>query len=143
MRAPGLPYQNAYQALIVASLIEKETSVNAEKPLISSVIVNRLAKHMRLQIDPTVQYGLDKTFGGPITKIELATKTPYNTYLIDGLPPTPICMPSQSSLLAALHPATTDYLYYVATGNGGHNFSRTYAEHEKQVAAYRKQITDP
>lgn len=139
-RAPNLPYQNAYQALIVASLIEKETSVDAEKPIIASVIINRLAKNMRLQIDPTVQYGLDKTFGGVITKKDLDTKTPYNTYLIDGLPPTPICMPSQSSIFAALHPAETDYLYYVATGNGGHNFSKTYAEHLKQVAEYRDTI---
>ncbi|HLB57074.1 MAG TPA: endolytic transglycosylase MltG [Coxiellaceae bacterium] len=139
-RAPNLPYQNAYQALIVASLIEKETSVDAEKPIIASVIINRLAKNMRLQIDPTVQYGLDKTFGGAITKKDLDTKTPYNTYLIDGLPPTPICMPSQSSIFAALHPAQTDYLYYVATGNGGHNFSRTYAEHLIQVKEYRNVI---
>lgn len=139
-RAPNLPYQNAYQALIVASLIEKETSVDSEKPIIASVIINRLAKNMRLQIDPTVQYGLDKTFGGIITKKDLDTKTPYNTYLIDGLPPTPICMPSQSSIFAALHPAKTDYLYYVSTGNGGHNFSKTYAEHLIQVKEYRNVI---
>lgn len=136
-RAPNLPYQNSYQALIVASLIERETAVDAEKPVIASVILNRLAKPMRLQIDPTVQYGLNKTFGGVITKKELETKSPYNTYLIDGLPPTPICMPSQSSIIAALHPAQTDYLYYVATGIGGHNFSKTYAEHLKQVEKYK------
>ena len=137
-RARNLPYQNAYQALIVASLIEKETSVDAEKPLISSVIINRLAKNMRLQIDPTVQYGLNKAFGGSITVKDLKTKTPYNTYLIDGLPPTPICMPSESSIQAALHPAQTDYLYYVATGTGGHHFSKTYAEHLVQVGEYKK-----
>jgi UPF0755 protein len=108
--------------------------------MIASVIMNRLAKHMRLQIDPTVQYGLDKTFGGSITKAELETKTPYNTYLIDGLPPTPICMPSQSSIVAALHPATTDYLYYVATGVGGHYFSKTYKEHLVQVDEYKKAL---
>jgi len=137
-RAPDLPYKNAYQALIVASLIEKETSVDAEKPLIASVILNRLDKHMRLQIDSAVQYGVDGVFGGVLTQKELDTKTPYNTYLMDGLPPTPICMPSNSSIVAALHPVKTDYLYYVATGTGGHNFSKSYAEHLKQVAAYRK-----
>lgn len=137
-RAVNLPYKNPYDALIVASLIERETSVDAEKPIIASVILNRLEKHMRLQIDPTVQYGLEKTFVGKITKTELETKTPYNTYVISGLPPTPICMPSESSILAALHPEKTDYLYYVATGSGGHNFSKTYAEHLKQVAAYHQ-----
>lgn len=136
-RAPNLSYENAYQALIVASLIERETSIDAEKPIIASVILNRLQKNMRLQIDPTVLYGISKTFEGPITKTDLKTKTPYNTYLITGLPPTPICMPSESSIYAALHPAQTDYLYYVATGVGGHNFSATYADHEKQVAEYR------
>ncbi|MCX7125809.1 MAG: endolytic transglycosylase MltG [Gammaproteobacteria bacterium] len=120
-RAPNLPYTNAYQALIVASLIEKETSVPAEKPLIASVIINRLEKNMRLQIDPTVMYGAHQDFNNPLTKNELATKTPYNTYLVDGLPPTPICMPSESSIAAALHPAATNYLYYVATGKGCHN----------------------
>ncbi len=141
-RAPNLPYQNAYQALIVASLIERETSVDAEKPTIASVILNRLQKNMRLQIDPTVLYGISKTFEGPITKTDLKTKTPYNTYLITGLPPTPICMPSESSIYAALHPAQTDYLYYVATGVGGHNFSATYVDHEKQVAVYRSNIAE-
>ncbi|MCX7121039.1 MAG: endolytic transglycosylase MltG [Gammaproteobacteria bacterium] len=139
-RAANLPYQNAYQALIVASLIEKETSVAAEKPLISSVIVNRLAKNMRLQIDPTVQYGANQNFNNPITKKELTSKTPYNTYLMDGLPPTPICVPSESSIQAALHPAVTDYLYYVATGKGGHNFSATYAQHLQQVQEYRNTL---
>ena len=140
-RAPNLPYQNAYQALIAASLIEKETAIAAEKPLISSVIINRLAKNMRLQIDPAVQYGAEKNFTNVITKKELKTKTPYNTYLNAGLPPTPICMPSESSILAALHPATTDYLFYVATGTGGHNFSASYVEHEQQVAVYRKSVS--
>ncbi len=140
-RAPNLPYENAYQALIAASLIERETSVEAEKPIIASVILNRLQKNMRLQIDPTVLYGISKTFVGPITKTDLKTKTPYNTYLITGLPPTPICMPSESSIYAALHPAQTDYLYYVATGTGGHNFSATYADHENQVKEYKETIS--
>lgn len=140
-RAPNLPYENAYQALIVASLIERETSVEAEKSIIASVILNRLQKNMRLQIDPTVLYGISKTFEGPITKTDLKTKTPYNTYLITGLPPTPICMPSESSIYAALHPAQTDYLYYVATGTGGHNFSATYSDHEQQVKEYREVLS--
>jgi UPF0755 protein len=140
-RAPNLPYQNAYQALIVASLIEKETSVDTEKPLIASVIINRLKENMPLQIDSAVQYGVDKIFGGELTKEELGAKTPYNTYLIKGLPPTPICIPSQSSILAALHPAETDYLYYVATGKGGHNFSKTYQEHLVQVKEYRDNLS--
>lgn len=139
-RAPNLPYQTAYQALIIASLIEKETALPAEKPLISSVIVNRLAKHMRLQIDPTVQYGAAQNFNNIITKKELQTKTLYNTYLIDGLPPTPICMPSESSIIAALHPANTNYLYYVATGKGGHNFSATYVQHLEQVDVYHNTV---
>lgn len=139
-RAPNLPYINAYQALIVASLIERETSLDSEKPIIASVILNRLAKKMRLQVDPSVQYGLGKSFGSVITKEDLSSKTKYNTYFISGLPPTPICMPSVSSINAALHPATTDYLYYIATGVGGHHFSKTYAEHEKQVAQYRRTI---
>lgn len=137
-RAPGLPYKTPYDALIAASLIERETNVLAEKPLVSSVISNRLKKKMRLQIDPTVQYGLGKSFGSTITKNDLKTKTPYNTYLIDGLPPTPICMPNRSSIEAALHPAKTDYLYYVATGDGGHTFSATYIEHKKAVKEYRR-----
>lgn len=136
-RAPNLPYQNAYDALIVASMIERETAVVSEKPEIASVILNRLTKHMRLQIDPTVQYGLDKNFNDVITKKDLESKTPYNTYQINGLPPSPICMPSESSILAALHPAKTDYFYYVANGTGGHTFSATYAEHEKAVIQYR------
>lgn len=131
-RVPNLPYQSMYQALIVASLIERETSVESEKPIIASVILNRLKKNMRLQIDPTVLYGLHQPYGDTITKSDLASNTPYNTYVRYGLPPTPICMPSKSSIFAALHPATTDYLYYVASGNGGHAFSKTYAEHEKQ-----------
>lgn len=139
-RAPNLPYKNAYEALIVASLIERETSVDSEKPIIASVILNRLEKNMRLQIDPTVQYGLEKTFTGKITHADLESKTPYNTYVINGLPPSPICMPSQSSIFAALHPQKTDYLYYVATGKGGHNFSKTYDEHLKQVSVYRSTV---
>lgn len=139
-RADHLPYQNAYQALIAASLIERETAILAEKPIIASVILNRLQKNMRLQIDPTVQYGLHESFSHTITQKDLDTKTPYNTYLISGLPPTPICMPSRSSIEAALHPVQTRYLYYVATGNGGHYFSESYAQHIQAVEKYRHKV---
>ncbi|OGT27852.1 MAG: hypothetical protein A2624_00320 [Gammaproteobacteria bacterium RIFCSPHIGHO2_01_FULL_42_8] len=139
-RASNLPYTSAYQALIAASLIERETSVSAEKPLIASVILNRLEKHMRLQIDPTVLYGLHKPYGDTITKKDLQSKTACNTYQMNGLPPTPICMPSISSIDAALHPATTNYLYYVATGDGGHRFSKTYQEHMAQTKQFKLQL---
>lgn len=137
-RSPDLPYKSSYQALILASLIERETSIPEEKQLVASVILNRLKRKMRLQIDPTVQYGLGKSYGSVITKKDLSSKTAYNTYVIKGLPPTPICMPSRSSIEAALNPAKTDYLYYVATGTGGHRFSKTYREHKKAVEQYRQ-----
>ena len=140
VRAPNLPYQNVYQALIVASMIEKETALPSERPVVASVILNRLAKNMRLQIDPTVQYGINQKFTTVITKADLLAKNPYNTYQVNGLPPTPICMPSISSIEAALHPATTDYLYYVANGKGGHTFSVTYEEHLKAVEVYRSHL---
>ena len=136
-RAPGLPYASAYEALIVASLIEKETSVDDERPIIASVILHRLKKRMRLQVDPTVLYGLNKSHGTPITRDDLNSKTPYNTYQIYGLPPTPIDIPSKMSIYAALHPADTKYLYYVSTGDGSHIFSSTYEEHLRAVKKYR------
>lgn len=136
-RASGLPYRSAYQALIIASLIEKETSVDSERPIIASVILHRLKKRMRLQVDPTVLYGLNKPYNTPITRDDLKSKTSYNTYRIYGLPPTPIDMPSKASIYAALHPANTPYLYYVATGDGSHIFSKTYAEHLRAVKKYR------
>lgn len=138
-RSLSLPQKTPYQALIVASMIEKETADVAEKPLVASVIDNRLATGMRLQIDAAVRYGLQKEVSIPLSAKELAVKTPYNTYQIVGLPPTPICMPSLTSIEAALHPAATDYLYYVANGKGGHTFSVTYADHEKAVQVYRKE----
>lgn len=136
-RAPGLFYKNAYQVLIVASLIEKETSLAGERPIVASVILNRLKKRMRLQVDPTVLYGLNKPYGTRITRSDLRSKTPYNTYRRYGLPPTPIDMPSQASIEAALHPAHTRYLYYVATGDGSHVFSVTYRQHLHAVKKYR------
>jgi UPF0755 protein len=136
-RAAGLPYKNIYDALIVASLIEKETFVPEEKPVIASVILHRLKKKMRLQVDPTVLYGLKKPYGTRITRRDLQSKTPYNTYRIKGLPPTPIDMPSKGSIYAALHPAKTSYLFYVATGDGRHVFSQHYRQHRQAVKKFR------
>lgn len=136
-RAPHLPYKTPYRALIVASLIEKETSIDSERPIVASVILKRLKKRMRLQVDPTVLYGLKKSYGTRITRQDLQSKTPYNTYVIYGLPPTPIDMPGKASIYAALHPAKTNYLYYVARGDGSHVFSETYADHLLAVKKYR------
>ncbi|MBV53257.1 MAG: hypothetical protein CL816_04220 [Coxiellaceae bacterium] len=137
-RATGLPYQSSYEALIVASLIEVEAPSKDERPLVAGVILTRLKKGMRLQIDPTVLYGLGKPYGSSITKTDLATITPYNTYRIVGLPPTPIDMPSASSIHAALHPIFQGYLFYVSNGDGTHTFSQNYAQHLRGVARYRK-----
>lgn len=135
-RAANLPYENAYQALIVASLVEKESALNKERPLIAGVIINRLRKGMRLQVDPTVLYGISGSFNGAITQEDLKAKNPYNTYVIKGLPPTPIGMPGASSINAALHPVITDSLYYVAKGDGSHIFSNNYQQHLIAVKSY-------
>lgn len=136
-RDPNVPYTDPYQALIAASIIEKESANINERPLIASVIMNRLQKGMPLQMDPTVIYGLGPQFNGNITTKDLQTDTPYNTYTRKGLPPTPIAMPSASSIQAALHPANTNYLYFVAKGNDGtHQFSATLGQHDKAVKQY-------
>lgn len=139
-RSDGLPYKTPEQALTMASLVEKETGVAGERPEVASVFVNRLDKGMRLQTDPAVIYGITKgkgVLGRGLRQSELKRRTPYNTYEIDGLPPTPICNPGKDAIDAALHPADTKYLYFVANGTGGHAFSETLAEHNQNVAKWR------
>ena len=136
-RAEGLPLATPYEALILASIIEKETGVAAERPQISGVFTRRLQKNMLLQTDPTVIYGA-ADYHGDLTRKHLQTDTPYNTYINKGLPPTPIALPGKASIEAALHPADGDSLYFVADGTGGHTFSATYEEHQQAVADYLK-----
>lgn len=137
-KAPGLPYRDSYQALIMASIVEKETGRASDRPMIASVFVNRLRIGMLLQTDPTVIYGLGERFDGNLRKRDLQTDTPYNTYTRAGLPPGPIAMPGLGSLRAALNPAQSDALYFVARGDGTSKFSRTLEEHNQAVVQYQK-----
>jgi UPF0755 protein len=136
-RSRDLPYEKPYELLIMASIIEKETGIGGERSKVSSVFVNRLRKGMRLQSDPTTIYGIEN-FDGNLTRAHLREVTEFNTYRINGLPPTPIAMPSRESLVAAAHPAETDYYYFVADGSGGHVFSKTLAEHNRAVNRYQR-----
>jgi UPF0755 protein len=136
-RAPNVPYRSAYEALIMASIIEKETGRPAEREQIGGVLVNRLRIGMRLQADPTVIYGLGATFDGNLKKIHLLADGPYNTYTRAGLPPTPIAMPGLASIRAAVRPMKTDALYYVSRGDGTSHFSRSIEEHNRAVTKYQ------
>jgi UPF0755 protein len=136
-RASNVPYRSAYEALIMASIIEKETGQPAEREQIGGVLVNRLRIGMRLQADPTVIYGLGATFDGNLKKIHLLEDGPYNTYTRAGLPPTPIAMPGLASIRAAARPMKTDALYYVSRGDGTSHFSRSIEEHNRAVTKYQ------
>lgn len=140
-RAEGLPYRSPEEALVMASIIEKETGVPDERGVVASVFVNRLRRGMKLQTDPTVIYGITRgqgTLGRGLRQSELRAATPWNTYVIDGLPPTPIANPGRASIAAALNPDATPYIFFVADGTGGHAFAETLAEHNRNVARWRE-----
>lgn len=137
-RAPDLPLQTPYQALILASIVEKETGASSDRAMIAGVFLNRLRKGMLLQTDPTVIYGMGDKYNGNIHKRDLRTDTSYNTYTRHGLTPTPISLPGVAALQAALHPAQTDALYFVSRGDGSSQFSSTLTAHNRAVSQYQK-----
>lgn len=141
-RQPDLPIASTYEALILASIVEKETARADERGRIAGVFTRRLVKRMRLQTDPTVIYGIGPAFNGNLTRRDLQTDTPYNTYTRSGLPPTPIALPGRAAIHAALHPADGEELYFVATGagDGSHRFSTTKEQHDAAVAEYLQQL---
>jgi len=138
-RTEGLPIRDAYEALIVASIVEKETALEADRPLVAAVLLNRLRKGMRLQADPTVIYGLGEGFDGNLRRRDLEADSPYNTYVRSGLPPTPIAMPGLASLAAVVQPAESSALYFVARGDGSSHFSESLSEHNRAVNRYQRQ----
>jgi UPF0755 protein len=137
-RSPGLPYSTPYELLIVASIIEKEAALADERKIISGVVINRIKKNMPLQMDPTVIYGLGANYKGKLTHENMSVNSLYNTYLHRGLPPTPIAMVGKAAIDAAAHPLVTNYLYYVAKGDGSHHFSATYEEQKAAIMRYQK-----
>jgi UPF0755 protein len=139
-RKQGLPFATAEDALKLASIVEKETGVAAERPRVAAVFVNRIRMHMRLESDPTIIYGLTKgtPLGHPLRQSELETPNPYSTYQIDGLPPTAICNPGKGSIAAVMNPPDSDELFFVADGSGGHVFAKSIAEHQRNVAQLRR-----
>lgn len=139
-RASALPFSSPYEALTLASIVEKETGQDGERSMIAGVLVNRLKLGMKLQADPTVIYGMGERFDGNLRKRDLLKDTPYNTYTRAGLPPHPIAMPGAASLLAAVNPANTQALYFVAKGDGTHQFSRSLEEHDRAVAKFQKNL---
>lgn len=137
-REPGLPLKSPDEALILASIVEKETGAAVERPRIAGVFVERLRKGMRLETDPTVIYGMGDAFDGNLRRRDLRTDTPYNTYTRKGLPPTPIAIPGPDAIRAALHPHSDGALFFVSKGDGSHHFSATYEEHQQAVNRYQK-----
>ena len=140
-RVSGLPFKTSKEALILASIVEKETGLSSERARIAGVFINRLNKGMRLQSDPTVVYGLSEGegfLGRPLNRVDLKVKNPYNTYTINGLPPGPICNPGPAAIKAVLNPQKTDEFYFVADGKGGHLFAKTLNEHNINVAKWRR-----
>jgi UPF0755 protein len=137
-RQPDVPLGSPYDALILASIVEKETGRGDDRPMVAAVLTNRLRTGMKLQADPTVIYGLGASFDGDLRRRDLLTDTPYNTYTRDGLPPTPIAMPGLASIEATLRPAQSDALYFVARGDGSSEFSRTLEEHSRAVTKYQR-----
>jgi UPF0755 protein len=137
-RDPALPYTTPYEALTMASIVEKETGQKSERNMIAGVFVNRLKRGMLLQTDPTVIYGMGEQYQGNIRKRDLQTDTPYNTYTRTGLPPTPIALPGAEALTAAFNPAKTDALYFVSRGNGSSQFSSNLSDHNNAVNKYQR-----